>query len=309
MYHLLVLDEFDAAEARRCGLVQEVGAGRHPARPRSSLADKIAALAPLAIQATKASARLYGEQGEQACIAECRRCSSARQQEDAAEGVRSFVERREPRSRGASTEHPSGRTSSRLWGSLCARDAERDEARGEPRRERPPGRPGFGAALADARAEQDRAVDRHRARRASTGRRRRRRPLVTSELARLRVEDAERGRDDAPDEERASSSPSTGAKLASIGAASLPPARAIVARVEVERVQVGLLRASSGRRRPARGEVDAARLLVDGRRADDRRRWRRPATRSWSPVRQRRAGRVGSKPAPLASFTPSRSST
>jgi enoyl-CoA hydratase/carnithine racemase len=97
MYHLLVLDEFDAAEARRCGLVQEVVPAGTQLERALVLAEKIAALAPLAIQATKASARLYAERGEQACIAEF----SAVQQrlansEDAAEGVRSFVERRDP---------------------------------------------------------------------------------------------------------------------------------------------------------------------------------------------------------------------
>jgi enoyl-CoA hydratase/carnithine racemase len=97
MYHLLVVDEFDAREALRCGLVQEVvPAGRQLERALE-LAEKIARLAPLAIEATKASARLYLERGEQACIAEF---SSVQQRlarsEDAAEGVRSFVERREP---------------------------------------------------------------------------------------------------------------------------------------------------------------------------------------------------------------------
>jgi enoyl-CoA hydratase/carnithine racemase len=101
MYHLLVLDEFDAAEALRCGLVQEVvPAGTQLDRARA-LADKISALAPLAIQATKASARLYGERGEQACIAEFRTVQERlANTEDATEGVRSFVERREPRFQG-----------------------------------------------------------------------------------------------------------------------------------------------------------------------------------------------------------------
>jgi enoyl-CoA hydratase/carnithine racemase len=98
MYHLLVVDEFGAEEAKRCGMVQEVvPAGRQLERALE-LAAKIAALAPLAIQATKASAALYAEQGEKACIAAF---SGVQQRlansEDAAEGVRPFVERRDPK--------------------------------------------------------------------------------------------------------------------------------------------------------------------------------------------------------------------
>ena len=98
MYHLLVMDEFGAEEARRCGLVQEiVPAGTQLARAEE-LARKIAAMAPLAIQATKASARLYAEQGEAACIAGFGPTQMGlAKTEDAAEGVRSFVERRDPK--------------------------------------------------------------------------------------------------------------------------------------------------------------------------------------------------------------------
>ena len=97
MYHLLVVDEFDAAEAHRCGLVQEVvPAGQELARA-IELARKIAALAPLAIQATRESTRLYLREGEAACVS---RLSETQQRlantEDAEEGVRSFVEKREP---------------------------------------------------------------------------------------------------------------------------------------------------------------------------------------------------------------------
>ena len=98
MYHLLLMDEFDAAEARRCGLVQEVVPAGAQLERALALAQKIAASAPLAIQETKASARLYAREGEAACIAalaptQARLAAS----EDAAEGVRSFVERRDPR--------------------------------------------------------------------------------------------------------------------------------------------------------------------------------------------------------------------
>jgi enoyl-CoA hydratase/carnithine racemase len=97
MYHLLVVDEFDAQEALRCGLVQEVVPAGTQLERALELAGKIAKLAPLAVQATKESARVYVEQGEKAAIA----TYSAVQErlansEDAAEGVRSFVERREP---------------------------------------------------------------------------------------------------------------------------------------------------------------------------------------------------------------------
>ncbi len=97
MYHLLVVDEFDAEEARRCGLVQEVvPAGRELDRALE-LAGKIASLAPLAVQATKASSRLYALRGQEAAVAEFsevqRRLANS---EDATEGVASFVERREP---------------------------------------------------------------------------------------------------------------------------------------------------------------------------------------------------------------------
>lgn len=97
MYHLLVVDEFDAAEAHRCGLIQEVVPAGTQLDRAVELAGKISALAPLAIRATKASARLYAEEGEQACIAQFRTVQAGlAASADAEEGVLSFVERRDP---------------------------------------------------------------------------------------------------------------------------------------------------------------------------------------------------------------------
>lgn len=95
MYHLLTADEFDATEAHRIGLVQEVvPAGRQLDRA-IEIAERIASMAPLAVQATKASARRWLDEGVEACIAALGPTQAALiASEDAAEGVASFVERR-----------------------------------------------------------------------------------------------------------------------------------------------------------------------------------------------------------------------
>jgi len=95
MYHLLTSDEFDAEEAKRIGLVQEiVPAGRQLDRA-IEIAESIAACAPLAVQATKASSRRFVEEGFDAAVAALgpvqRELLSS---DDAKEGVQSFVERR-----------------------------------------------------------------------------------------------------------------------------------------------------------------------------------------------------------------------
>jgi enoyl-CoA hydratase len=95
MYHLLLCDEFSAAEAYRIGLVQEVVEPGQQAARAMELARIIAANAPLGIRVTKTAGRKFIEAGEQAAIAvipeiKAKVLDSA----DAAEGIQSFVERR-----------------------------------------------------------------------------------------------------------------------------------------------------------------------------------------------------------------------
>lgn len=95
MYHLLLVDEFGAAEAHRIGLVQEVvPAGEQVARALE-LAEIIANNAPLGIQITKVTARKFYEAAEAAAIAALPEIRAAVMgTEDMQEGIRSFVERR-----------------------------------------------------------------------------------------------------------------------------------------------------------------------------------------------------------------------
>jgi enoyl-CoA hydratase len=95
MLALLAAGEFGAADALRWGFVQEVApTGREFARAKE-IAAAIAAHAPLAVQATLLNARRALEDGFAAAAAEFveanRRLSATA---DAAEGLRSFVEKR-----------------------------------------------------------------------------------------------------------------------------------------------------------------------------------------------------------------------
>lgn len=95
MYHLLTADEFDAQEAYRIGLVQEVVPAGQELDRAVEIAEQIAALAPLAVQATKASSRRYVVEGFDAAVAALAPVQKQLiDSEDAKEGVQSFIERR-----------------------------------------------------------------------------------------------------------------------------------------------------------------------------------------------------------------------
>lgn len=101
MKWMLTGDRFDAAEALRMGLVQEVllPAELH-ARARA-LAERIGAQAPLAVQATRTNARIAFEHGTDAAREALMEAARALFfTADAQEGVRSFLERRAGRFEG-----------------------------------------------------------------------------------------------------------------------------------------------------------------------------------------------------------------
>jgi enoyl-CoA hydratase len=103
MRWILTGDEFDAPEAHRIGLVQEVAPDPAAAVARAKdIARTIAeSAAPLGVRAVLASAHLAREQGDEAAIACLQTDMTALfGTADAAEGVASFIERRQARFQG-----------------------------------------------------------------------------------------------------------------------------------------------------------------------------------------------------------------
>lgn len=97
MLRLLTDDEFGAEEALRLHFVQMLAPPDEVEAKARQVADTICRQAPLAVRATIANARLGLEQGFAAAAAEFRAVNRRLSMtEDAAEGVRSFVEKRPP---------------------------------------------------------------------------------------------------------------------------------------------------------------------------------------------------------------------
>ncbi len=98
MRWILTGEEFDAAEAHRMGIVQEVVDSADAARARAIEIARVITerSAPLGIRAVLASAHRSRLEGEEAAIATLRpEIARLFATEDGAEGVRSFVERRD----------------------------------------------------------------------------------------------------------------------------------------------------------------------------------------------------------------------
>jgi enoyl-CoA hydratase/carnithine racemase len=98
MYHLMLCDEFDAQRALQIGLVQEVVPAGQQVERAMALAQRIARNAPIGIRAMKEAALRYIEAGEAMAVAAIPTIHArVMGTEDAREGIRSFVERREAR--------------------------------------------------------------------------------------------------------------------------------------------------------------------------------------------------------------------
>lgn len=101
MRYMLAGDTFDAEQALRLGLVQEVVAPGEHLDAAIALAERVAASAPLAVKACLKNARVFLEHGKQACLDQM--VESGRElvtTEDAQEGMLSLFEKRDPVFRG-----------------------------------------------------------------------------------------------------------------------------------------------------------------------------------------------------------------
>ena len=95
LLHLLTADEFDSAEAYRLNFVQKVVPAGQELDEALAIAQRIAAQAPRAVVATRLNVLKAIEQGQAAAVADFIPVQKElANSEDAAEGVRAFVERR-----------------------------------------------------------------------------------------------------------------------------------------------------------------------------------------------------------------------
>jgi len=98
MYHLLRADEFDAVEAYRIGLVQEVVEPGQQTERAIAIAREMLQCSPTALAHTIANARLALDADEPTAIAAIPAMAATVQStEDFAEGIASFMERRQAR--------------------------------------------------------------------------------------------------------------------------------------------------------------------------------------------------------------------
>jgi enoyl-CoA hydratase len=101
MYHLFLCDEFGAAEAHRCGFVQEVVQPGQQIPRAMEIAQLIAKNAPIGIQVTKEAGLKFIESGERAAIDYIPHIQDrVFKSEDMVEGIQSFVERRSAQFKG-----------------------------------------------------------------------------------------------------------------------------------------------------------------------------------------------------------------